>query len=288
MENRQWFVGILLILSITITPLAYAIGGAVGATLTIGNSPPKLPLVVCNKNTNITLLDGAIKSVYCIFNVTDSNGINNIAMDGVIGYAQNESASKIINTTCISALNDTGTNTAQFNCTFPFPYYSNSGNWQFFLNTSDLAGANATNGTINLTVNSLTAMTLVSTNISFGTVTPGTNDNAAIDDPIILNNTGNFAFTVVNISANNLTGETTGTEHIWAGNFSANDADAATGEALAEENAAQVTIVDIAIPFGLPAISKDLIYVYLDLSTGYSVQNFSTQQSGRNWNIISV
>lgn len=283
-RKEQGLVGLAILIMLLAIPIVFAATtGNLGATLTIGNSAPTVPLVICS---SVTPTAGGGSNTTCIFNVTDANGINDISMTG--HYVNMTNGTTMINSTiCNNMLNDSAQNTAQFNCTIQVEYFIEPyGLWNITVNATDGTawGSNSTTDTAltNITVNSLTALSIASpdANITFGSVTPGTNDNAASNDPVILNNTGNQHITQVNISANNLTGADD-SEWIWAGNFTANDADAAAGETLAEETF--VNVDGIVLSVGVPTASQDSVYLYVDVANGLSQQEFSATMSGRDW-----
>lgn len=283
MEKLNSLVGLVALLAMLVIPMVFAsTSGNLGAVLTIGNTAPTVPFVFCE---DVTPIAGSVKTITCIMNVTDNNGINDIVFDAQLINITNSSA-VVVSTQCKNTKNYTAERTAQFNCSLNFIYYLEPGsNWDVYARAYDGEDYGTNYSNISITVNSLTSLEIVApaNNISFGTLAAGTQDNPAENNPVILNNTGNMRISQVNISANNLTGHTVTTDRIWAANFTANTADAPGGDALDEESEDAVTVSGSSIPYGLPADSKESIYLYVDISVGLTAQEYSATKSGRAW-----
>ena len=114
-------------------------------------------------------------------------------------------------------------------------YYDNaSSNWVINISVQDINGAIGRNssdgsGPNTLTYNELSAISLPVAAINFSNVNLGAQNQPA-SSPLILNNTGNVDFDMVNITAEDLAGTTTSGETISITNFFANFSNAmATG-----------------------------------------------------------
>ena len=83
---------------------------------------------------------------------------------------------------------------------------------------------------------------------------------AAEDDPVTTENLGNAYFASLNVTAYELQGADDPSDEIAASDFSANDADASEGEALANDT--QVTITGTSLLIGQG--STEDVYVYLE------------------------
>lgn len=285
MRQKTSLVGLATILMLLAIPAVYAAtSGSLGAVLSVGNAAPSVDLVTCG---DVSPADGTAQVVMCYINVSDDNGINDLLLDGVNGSFKNATGHIIAHDSCVNSVNFTAENTATFNCTFTFQYYIEAGNqWNATFNASDGTNTVAQNAVPeNITVGTCTALQIASpqNNITFGSLTAGTDDNEATNDPVIMNNTCNTYFTEINVSANNLTGHDTDTEHIYATNFTVNDADAAGGEALGEENADATQVASTSIPVGPPSEGQDSVYVYVDISAGLAAQEYSATKTGREW-----
>ena len=94
-------------------------------------------------------------------------------------------------------------------------------------------------------------------------------------DPTIVNNTGNFDFTRINITGQNLTGKTHG-QIIYAGNITVNITDNAQGVSM--EANISVPIDHANLTHGAPNIGNLTLYFYIDVPTGFKpdVYNVST------------
>jgi hypothetical protein len=102
-------------------------------------------------------------------------------------------------------------------------YWDGAGvDWITYVNISDLNGNTVVNGGNKLTVNTLTGFVMSPSALTFSSLAAG-NTNQTPTTFILMNNTGNYGVTTgnVQINATDLVGETTKSQFIRAGNFSA-------------------------------------------------------------------
>ena len=97
------------------------------------------------------------------------------------------------------------------------------GAWTINASIFDGAAASASNTSAYLTLGTTYAISLKTTSLTFSG-SPGQNDLNASNNPQLVNNTGNGAFSQINLTAYELKA---GSNYIGAGNFSANTSDSA-------------------------------------------------------------
>ncbi len=194
------------------------IGGAIAATVTknlfvavtIGNN---VPIVFGNNsNTSITLTDSQLTEVTFQFNVTDADGTGNIDLTQVGVNVSFNGVKRQNNSGNCAATSVTAT-TNSYTCKVVFRYYDNSSNlWTINFSAADLAGSHAHNDTNNfgaasgggaarnITVNSLSAYTLMTPSVVSSAGLGSTNNELTV----VINNTGNFDFTLINVTPTDL------------------------------------------------------------------------------------
>ena len=246
--------------------------------LTIGNDVPVINWTAMDDIT-VDLTQGSTKRIEINFTATDTNGATDL---------NDTTATAKVSTTEFSAQNTSCARiassgiTREYTCEVNLPYYYNaSASWAINTSISDLFTTPTTgaNDTETFTVNTLEYMVIAPTAINFGTgLTAGTNDVASIDDPIVLNNTGNTPYKELNVTSYDLVGQTTPTEIIPAGSFVVNVLDAATGDAMVNKTAVVITNFDLPKFDGVTGVQSDDTYYYVDLPI-LSAQQYSTTGS---------
>jgi len=173
-------------------------------------------------------------------------------------------------------------------------YFDGAGSWTINVSVADIGGpVTVTNDTETFTYNTLKAMKLSPSSITFGSVSLGQTDIAATDDPVTLNNTGNVDIASGNakVKAYDLFGTTTTSEKIGADAFSVNIADASEGDAMI--NNTEVAITGSVLAAGNHSVDdgstgQELLYYYIEEvpTTGISAQTYDTSALGA-W-VVSV
>lgn len=194
------------------------IGGAIAATVTknlfvavtVSNNAP----IVWgnNSNSSITLTDSQKTEVTFQFNVTDADGTGNIDINHVGVNVTFNGVKRQNNSGNCEVILVTST-TASYTCKVVFYYYDNSSQlWTINFSAADLTGSHAYNDTNNygvasggraarnVTVNSLSAYTLNTPSVVTSANLGDTNKEVLVT----INNTGNFDFTLINLTPTDL------------------------------------------------------------------------------------
>ncbi len=219
------FVGILVLL---IVPLAsagyfsdlwgkitgYAESGTTSLNITIGNSAPTIPWVESISATNPT--DDTTKAISFNFTATDTDGMANLDNSTAEGYFTRAGESTRSNSSCIPR--NASTNSITFTCTVYMWYYDENGAWDINATIQDTNNAVGDNTTETFTYNSLLAMKMSPTALTWPSIGLTDTDTGS-DDPIQVNNTGNDISLSINVTSYNLEGNVTTTDYIYANNF---------------------------------------------------------------------
>ncbi len=208
----------ILSLVIVLVPFIFPVFGSIGnsttfnVTITVNGGSPTITYVDAITDTPN---EGAPKVVNFYFNATHPNGVTNM-QDGNAVVIINKSG---INLTSGASCTSTSSGiTKRFTCPITINYFNEPGAWTINATIIDLALNTVSNTTKTYTNNELYAITLRSYNLGF-TGTPG-QAGAITPTPQIVNNTGNKAFTQINLTAFNLM--SVESNFIGVGNFTAN------------------------------------------------------------------
>lgn len=175
---------------------------------------------------NSTLVDVLVdptETTYTTINfdvyLTDSDGVEDINDTSVkANFTKTDEATRI-DTNCPHQ-NDLNTTTANFSCTIEMWYFDAPGLWTITAEGNDKGNRTAQAGTKLFTYDSLLSMTAFPYSVSWAGVSPGQTNRTSGDDPILMNNTGNYNVTNVTFEGIHLWGETITTSFIGAGNIS--------------------------------------------------------------------
>ncbi len=274
--------------------------------VTTGNNAP----IVHGNNSNgsVTLIDGGLTQFTIQFNVTDADGTGNINNAGV-GVNVTYNGIKVSNNTGNCAITNPSSTTRSFSCIVVFRYFDNSSAiWEINLSAEDNAGAKAHNdshnygaasggpGARNLTVNSLSAFTLQ---------TPSLATSANLGDSnkelqIIVNNTGNFDFSFLNVTPFDLN---TSLTDIFAleGNFSINSTSSTGvgfGKALFNATPTNFTGLgdqnqNTTLPHKITNAEADkfsnrTLYIYIDVPSDKGLTSSVTYNASRPWQLFAT
>jgi hypothetical protein len=131
--------------------------------------------------------------------------------------------------------------TISFTCSIDMWYWDAAGTWTVTASVKDLSAASATNDTTSFTYNSLTAFVMSPSILTWDAIAPGATNQASNNDPTLMNNTGNYVSSNIQINATSLVGQTSADYKIGADLFVANIADScAAGTALSNSTYIQV------------------------------------------------
>ncbi len=278
--------GLITILLFTII-LSFSIMSTVGqptnvtfqVNLTLsGNSNPTITWVQSGISANP--VESGTRTVYVAFNASDNNGHADIdystAQIILSKVGELERASSI----CDNFNNDSLVK--QFNCTITLQYYDSDGNWQINASVLDTASAYDDDTAQTFSYGVLYAARGNNDGITFGSVTLGATE-AADNDPLLLDNTGNQNFTEINLTAYNLEGQgAQPDQYIDASNLFVNATADAKGQALS--NNTPITIPAATLPRDIGGSDNNVsLYIYVDIpAAGLSNQDYV---SGSPWTI---
>lgn len=124
-----------------------------------------------------------------------------------------------LNSSCIFK-NDVDANTANYSCSIEMWYYDENGDWNITVTGTDYGNLSfAQNVSTVFQFNLLKALVISPSIVSWSTLQPNTLNQTSSNDPVTINNTGNYNSTI-QINAIGLIGENDGAYQIFAGNFS--------------------------------------------------------------------
>ncbi len=223
----------ILLTALMMLPIVYA----ASTTIRYGF---KVELAITNRNPTINVsnssgfqvdpLAGGNVKVLISFNVTDQDGAGNInastavlnlTLGGSSQYYANVSATSSSDQGTCGNYSD-GSTVVVINCTVVLPYFANASNlWVVNISVRDIFGGSAVNDTLRFTVNTVSGLALPYSAINFSNVNLGQQDARAYPH-LLLNNTGNDDFDMINVSASALVGTTTTSESISVTSFGVN------------------------------------------------------------------
>ena len=189
--------------------------------ISLGNSVPNITYVSVIAAQDVT--EEGVKPVIFYFTANDSDGYQNIDATTAKANFTYRNASTLIkrtNDTCKS-LGNIDAKTLNFSCTIGLWYFDTAGVWNITAYVEDVSGAKAQNRTASFTLSPTKAFKSGPGNLTFTGVGPGTTNTTPTNNPLTINNTGNFAFGINNISVNarDLVGETNAAYALYARNF---------------------------------------------------------------------
>jgi len=232
-RNLIAFSLILIFSLISIATVVYAQGLVVTKNfkveLAISNLIPNVSLMNITAFT-VDPIDGSTAiEIVIFFNVTDPDGVGNINGSKAIVNLTLGGRDGQFRTNISDQGGEFGTcgNVTKgkymiINCTILMKYYDNqSSNWFINASIEDINGGKAFNDTFTFQYNELSALSLPNVAINFSDVNLGQNDVKA-SPALIINNTGNDDFDMVNITAGTLVGTTDSGQTITPDNFGIN------------------------------------------------------------------
>ncbi len=188
-----------------------------------------------------------------------------------------------------SHVGDIDSNCANYSCNGDLYYWDTPGTWIINISGSDLGNQSTIfNDTYTFKYNQLKAMVISPDSLTWATLSSGSTNEKANNDPTIVNNTGNYNGTV-DINAIDLLGEITPSQKIPADNFTADPADGSVcGSGTVLNNGTDITITGTYANRGnLSAgggAGQEEIYYCIPNVPLVSSQQYSTSQGG-SWTI---
>jgi hypothetical protein len=292
---------ILIIASLIVLPLASAgifdwiTGKAAqtqGVNITVGNTGPQITNVsaIANVNLNKYGLNDGKKTVSFSFIAYDHDSYTGyVDLDDATAYANFTKVSEGLREASCSAVGNIDTNSRNYTCSIDMYYFDATGSWAVTAYIRDKSAVAAINDTTTFTVNSLDAMDLSPAALTFPTLIPGATNQEATNDPTVLNNSGNQNFTIIEINATILTGESDNSIKIGADLFKVNSthgvADACSADAMS--NSTYVTITGASLIRGNLTAGNGKEQLYYCLTSAPAIltkQSYSTAAEGA-WSV---
>lgn len=259
-QTRNAFSGSTVIFGLALALLlsATAVLAATGnfpVSLTVSNSVPVIEGV--NSSVSFTPSTGTNGTAQFYFNASDGNGasdLNDTSAQVFIEFGDE-------NATSSPCTVDSSGNLAQYRCNVSIPYYYNaSSSWTINVSVRDNSGALAFNDTETFTINTLKAISLAESSLSFSGAA-GANNVAASQNPQRISNNGNFDFPELNLTGYEIANVTT----ILSKNFTVN-VTSSGGPGQLVINATPITISNANMSHGRNA--NETMYLYLDIPSG--------------------
>ena len=244
-KKRNLLIAAAFLILAVLIPLIYAqTGGNV-----VRRAGFKVDLVISNRNPVINVSNasgfavdpasGGNAIVLISFNVTDADGATDInASKAVVNFTLGGNAGQYYVNQSFVASSEFGncfnhspsSTVVVINCTVVLPYYANaSANWVINISVQDKFGGVGRNDTLRFTYNFVSALALPYAFVNFSNVNLGDVNKPAFPH-LLINNTGNDDFDMVNMSAAALVGTTTASENIPVTNFYVNLTNSSNGD----------------------------------------------------------
>ena len=218
---------------------------------------------------------GNITTIFINFTVTDTDGVTELN-DSTARVVFNKSTATR-NGTCLP--NDFNTTSTRYTCNVSMWYYDDPGVWSINVSVSDNTSRTAFNATTSFTYNSLSSISLNISQLSFGTVYLRT-PTGAINDPIIINNTGNTDFTNISLRAYDLVGVTNSAYIIYANQFGVGSTDMFNNTL---QNNTFIPISGTSLTHGASATEE--VYIWVNITYDIPAQDYNSNIHGA-WMIM--
>lgn len=152
--------------------------------------------------------------------VSDADGVNDVNDTSVRANFSRSGETLRSNSSC-NLIGDLDTTSANFSCTITMAYFDGVGTWAISVGATDLGNTTFIyNTTKTFQYNQLQAIVISPNSLTFPSVSPGAFNQTSNNDPTLVNNTGNYNVTNIQILGVHLYGQTDGTKFIGVNNFS--------------------------------------------------------------------
>lgn len=258
----------------------------------VGNTAPKITYVENVSAQNP--IEGSTRAITFKFTAYDHDNNNPAVHDLSDGTARAEFLNDTTtrSATCTFVGGENTEKTSNYTCTVSLYYWDKAASWTVNASIQDLSSALATNSTtVPFTYNSLTAFVMAPVAINWTSLAPGSQDNQATNDPSVLNNTGNYESTNIQINTTTLVGVTDNTKTIGGSNFTSKTTDPACAGTVLSEVSEYIQVASAALPRGnLSAGSgagQEELFYCLDVPAAVTKQIYDTSAKGA-WTVKVV
>lgn len=278
MKHNQVKIGVWILIVLCMLSLGYALAGNNIVSQIRQFRVDNYYTPIITNLTSVPATDphaGNTTTIFINFTVTDTDGVNELN-DSTARVVFNKSTSTR-NGTC--SPNDINASTTRYTCNVSMWSYDDPGVWSINVSVSDNTSRTAYNATTIFTYNTLSAISLNITNLIFGTVFVRT-PTGALNDPIIINNTGNTDFTNISLRAFDLVGVTNSAYIIYASQFGAGSQDIFNNTL---QNNTFIQISGTSLNHG--ALATEEIYVWANITYNALAQDYNSNVHGA-WMIM--
>jgi hypothetical protein len=262
----------ILLITLISVPAFYLVkatqSGSFHVYLTLTNANPTITWV--NDSVSVTPAIGTVRTIYVQFNVTDSNGVDDLNDSSAVIYINYTGETTRSNTSCTAQGNSGYTET--YICAVDMQYYDVNGDWTINVSIQDNSAASDNNVSSTLTYGTLTAMELGDNMLNFTAVALGQTAGSPAQNPLQVKNLGNQNLVEINVTGYGLWKSS---ENISAEAFYVNSSLGATGAGLVNNTA---VVVPSATSSRDTSGSEDnaTLYFYVDMpSSGLTEGTFN-------------
>ena len=183
----------------------------------VTNQVPQITYVSSIANTDP--LEASASSVIFYATVYDADGVSDINTSSVTANFTRSGEPTRGNLSCLNVSN-IDANNINVSCTIGMWYWDEAGDWNVSVYAKDNVGLSAVNDSTYFQYNLLQAVTISPKIINFN-VSSNAENQTAMNDPVVVNNTGNYNITgKLYLNAIDLLGERDSSEAIYVGNVS--------------------------------------------------------------------
>jgi len=214
-------------------------------------------------------IEFSLKNISFTFTVDDLNGNSTINISSAVVTVNNSGITRQSPAgSCIGVpINTTAQN---ISCNISMQYYDAPGVWSINVSISDINNDYVQNTTTAFTYNTLYAIALNTNLLDIGSLNAGTVNKSA--GMLVLNNTGNFNYTLVQIKSYDLVN---GSDIIAASNFRINITNVSSGFTLS--NNTFVNITGAYLPRGNDSgVGNESMYLYVDVPLGIPAKKYNS------------
>jgi hypothetical protein len=279
--------------------LAAQVTKTLWVAITITNNAPVVFNSSTTINASITLTEGGMTQFTVNFNVTDPDGVNDINTTKT-GVNITFNGVKRSNNSGNCEITSTSTLVRGYRCIVSFYYYDNASSfWEVNLSSGDYysvvsnssASLGSTSAAHNLSIGSLSAMQLGTPNLT-ATYSMGVTSQELT---IIINNTGNFDFSMINVTPFDLNASTTDWFRL-GGNFTVNATKSSTGLGYNITNGTSYNFTEInsvlaTLPHGTSAadtMDNRTLYIYVTVPMNKGLSTGVPYNASAPWQIITT
>lgn len=249
------FIFLVLVVSTpAILPTLAGNSSTFNVSLTINNAAPTIDAVA---SISTSPAEGTTKIVSLYFNASDTNGVGDIPQANA-QITINRSSESYSSSSCVATAISSTQN--EYECNITIDYFASPGIWDINASVYDGASAQAEDTTsADLTMGTTYGMALLKNSLTFSG-DPGDTDVNASNAPQIVNNTGNAAFSQLDLKAYALV---SGSNTIDAGNFTGGTSDnPASGQTL-------INNTDVTLSSSTVSVQGTTdVWIYLDIPAG--------------------